>query len=56
MTKILVYIASSLDGYVAREDGSIDWLPQSSESSYDAFYKSVDTVDLLRNYKTNPTF
>ncbi|MGH1567925.1 MAG: dihydrofolate reductase family protein [Nitrosopumilus sp.] len=44
MTKILAYIASSLDGYVAREDGSIDWLPESSESSYETFYKSVDTV------------
>ena len=44
MTKILVYIATSLDGFVAREDGNIDWLPQDSESSYDVFYKSIDTV------------
>ena len=44
MTKILVYIASSLDGYIAREDGTVDWLPQVTESGYDAFYKSVDTV------------
>ncbi len=44
MPKITIYIATSLDGYIAREDGSIDWLPESAESGYDAFYKSIDTV------------
>ena len=44
MSKIIVYIATSLDGYIAREDGNIDWLPESAESGYDAFYKSIDTV------------
>ena len=33
-----------MDGYIAREDGSICWLPESAESRYDVFYKSVDTV------------
>lgn len=31
MVHIKVYIATSLDGYIAREDGSIDWLPQSDD-------------------------
>ena len=44
MVRVRVYIAASLDGYIAKEDGSVDWLPQNSESSYDAFYKSIDTV------------
>jgi len=44
MPKIIAYIATSLDGYIAREDGSIDWLPESGESGYDVFYKSIDTV------------
>ena len=44
MPKVQVYIATSLDGYIAREDGSIDWLPQNSESSYADYYQSIDTV------------
>ena len=44
MITVRVYIATSLDGCIAKEDGSVDWLPQTSESSYDAFYKYVDAV------------
>ena len=44
MGKIILYIATSLDGCIARENGDIDWLPQLSDSGYDDFYKSIDTV------------
>jgi dihydrofolate reductase len=48
MKKIKLFIASSLDGFIAKEDGGVDWLPHSGDSGYDHFYKSIDTV-LLGN-------
>ncbi len=48
MRKIKLFIASSLDGFIAREDGSIDWLPQSGNSGYEEFYKTIDTVIIGR--------
>ena len=44
MGKIILYIASSLDGYIARNNGDIDWLSESGTSGYDKFYETVDTL------------
>ena len=59
--KASVYIATSLDGYIAREDGSLDWLPGSDGSGedygYQAFMESVDVLVLGRNsYETVRAF
>jgi dihydrofolate reductase len=49
MRKIVLYIASSLDGYIAENDGSVKWLdeipnPEQSDYGYGRFYDSIDTV------------
>lgn len=47
--KIIFYIAMSLDGFIARENGAIDWLGgqgdvENPDYGYDAFLKTIDTV------------
>lgn len=46
MRKIIIYIATSLDGYIARKDGAIDWLPTEANEDYgyETFLKDIDTV------------
>ena len=45
--KIIVSIATSADGFIARRDGSFDWLERprpKSNYGMGAFYKSIDTI------------
>src|ERR1700730_11570310 len=45
--KIIVSIATSADGFIARSDGSVDWLDLADgEGDYGigAFYMSIDTI------------
>lgn len=47
MPKIIVYIAISADGYIARPDGDVAWLDRpktAGDYGMAAFYKSIDTV------------
>lgn len=55
--KISVYIATSLDGFIAREDGDIEWLHNSGHGEvdkgedfgYKEFMSSVDALVMGRN-------
>lgn len=49
MRNIILYIAASLDGYIARDDHSLDWLPtpdaaQNLDYGYTEFFDSIDTT------------
>ena len=43
---LIYYVAASLDGYIARPDGRVDWLEAventSEDHGYHAFYDSID--------------
>ncbi len=47
MRKIIVYIATSADGFIARKDGGVDWLDRprtAGDYGMGKFFKSIDTI------------
>mgnify|MGYP000489411161 CR=1 FL=1 len=53
--KVSVFIATSLDGFIAREDGELDWLdaatataPEGEDCGYGAFMETVDVLVMGR--------
>lgn len=47
MRKIIVYIATSADGYIARPDGNVDWLNRprmAGDYGMGRFYRSIDAI------------
>jgi dihydrofolate reductase len=49
MPSASVFIATSLDGFIARPDGALDWLPVECEPhGYDEFIATVDAIVIGR--------
>jgi dihydrofolate reductase len=49
--KMVLFIASSLDGYIARTDETLDWLFEvegEGDNGYSEFYETVDTIIMGR--------
>jgi len=47
MRKVVLYIAASVDGFIAKNDGSIDWLEADvdfGDIGFEEFTKTIDTV------------
>ena len=51
--KITYYVATSLDGFIAREDGDVSWLDDMNidmtDTGYDDFFASIDGLVMGRN-------
>src|SRR4030095_10888256 len=46
--KASVYIGTSLDGFIARKNGDIDWLVQyASEEAVNAYHEFMKNIDVI---------
>ena len=54
---VIYYVATSLDGFIARRDGSVDWLFTEGDYGYSAFYERIDALVMgSKSYKQVLTF
>lgn len=65
MRKVVLGLGVSLDQYIARKDGAVDWLSMDWDYDWTAFFKTIDTVlmgrkswdkalEMSADGKTNP--
>ena len=53
MSKVILYIAVSIDGYIADDRGAVDWISEQDENAkmedtFTPFFSGVDTVIMGR--------
>ena len=61
MPEIVLYIASSLDGFIARKDGDVSWLSpyqvNGQDYGYSEFLRSIDIIVMgSRTFEQLPSF
>ncbi len=57
MRKVILFIASSLDGFIAGKNGEIDWLFTDRDYGYAGFFKTIGVVIMGRKtYEQALTF
>ena len=49
MRKVILGLGISLDGYIARKNGAVDWLSMDWDYDWTAFFKTIDAVLMGRN-------
>src|SRR5215469_7201493 len=48
MRNVVLGAGISMDGYIARPDGSVDWLKPDPEYDFSAFFKTIDVAIMGR--------
>ena len=48
MPEVKLFIATSLDGFIAERDGGVDWLFTDNDYGYTSFFDSIETLIMGR--------
>ena len=48
MRTVTLFISTSADGKIAREDGGTDWIQSKADTGFEKFYTEIDTLIMGR--------